>query len=223
MEQIKVLLADDQILFLESLRVVLEKMAEDIRVVGIAKNGREAMEITVALRPDIILMDVRMPELNGVESARVIIERFPGIKIIMLTTFDDNDYVIEALGFGAVGYLLKNVSPADLVAAIRAVYEGNVLIAPRVASKLVQKLSISNYEHSRMDITIQSPDWIGQLSNREKEVLGLIAQGYSNKEIARQLYIGEQTVRNYVSIIYCKMGVKDRVLVAKMALKADLA
>lgn len=222
MQNIKVLLVDDQILFVESLRVVLEKMTNDITVVGVAQNGREAIELTSSLHPDVILMDVRMPEMNGVESAHIIIERFSKIRVIMLTTFDDDEYIIEALKFGAAGYLLKNVPPTDLIAAIRVVYEGNVLIAPKVASKLVKKLINTPEDRSSVDITLNSPDWLGQLSNREKEILSLVAQGYENKEIAKKLYIGEQTVRNYVSIIYCKMGVKDRVLVAKMASKAGL-
>lgn len=222
MEKIKVLLVDDQILFVESLRMVLEKMTNDIIVVGVAQNGREAVELASALQPNVILMDVRMPEMNGVESARIISDRFSEIRIIMLTTFDDDEYIIEALKYGASGYLLKNVPPADLIAAIRAVFEGNVLMAPKVASKLVEKLVNTTEDKPSVDITLNSPDWLDQLSNREKEILSLIAQGYDNREIAKRLYIGEQTVRNYVSIIYCKMGVKDRVLVAKMASKAGL-
>lgn len=222
MKKIKVLLVDDQVLFVESLRMVLEKMANDIAVVGVAQNGREAVELASSLQPNVILMDVRMPEMNGVESARIISERFSEIRIIMLTTFDDDEYIIEALKYGASGYLLKNVPPEDLIAAIRAVFEGNVLMAPKVASKLVEKLVNTTEDKPSVDITLNSPDWLDQLSNREKEILSLIAQGYDNREIAKRLYIGEQTVRNYVSIIYCKMGVKDRVLVAKMASKAGL-
>lgn len=222
MEKIKVLLVDDQILFVESLRMVLEKMTNDIIVVGVAQNGREAIELASSLQPNVILMDVRMPEMNGVESARIIRERFSEIRIIMLTTFDDDEYIIEALKYGASGYLLKNVPPEDLIAAIRAVFEGNVLMAPKVASKLVEKLVNTTEDKPSVDITLNSSDWLNQLSNREKEILSLIAQGYDNREIAKRLYIGEQTVRNYVSIIYCKMGVKDRVLVAKMASKAGL-
>ncbi|MGE5606279.1 MAG: response regulator [Bacteroidota bacterium] len=222
MEKIKVLLVDDQILFVESLRMVLEKMANDIIVVGVAQNGREAVELASSLQPNVILMDVRMPEMNGVESTRIISERFTEIRVIMLTTFDDDEYIIEALKYGASGYLLKNVPPADLIAAIRVVFEGNVLMAPKVASKLVKKLVNNTEDKPSVDITLNSPDWLDQLSNREKEILSLIAQGYDNREIAKRLYIGEQTVRNYVSIIYCKMGVKDRVLVAKMASKAGL-
>jgi DNA-binding NarL/FixJ family response regulator len=220
MEKINVLLVDDQLLFVESLRVVLEKMVNDIEVVGIAHDGQQAIKLASSLHPDVILMDVRMPGLNGVESTRVIKGQFPEIRVLMLTTFDDDEYVIEALNCGAVGYMLKNVPPAELVAAIRAVYEGNVLIASKVATNLVKKLV--NPKSGDGEAKAAAPDWLNELSNREKEILSLIGQGHDNKEIAKKLYIGEQTVRNYVSIIYYKLGVRDRVLVAQMANKAGL-
>ncbi len=220
MEKINVLLVDDQLLFVESLRVVLEKMVNDIQVVGIAHDGQQAIELAASLHPDVILMDVRMPGINGVESTRVIKRQFPEIRVLMLTTFEDDEYVIEALNCGAVGYMLKNVPPAELVAAIRAVYEGNVLIASKVATNLVKKLV--NPKPGDGEAKAAAPDWLNELSNREKEILSLIGQGHDNKEIAKKLYIGEQTVRNYVSIIYYKLGVRDRVLVAQMANKAGL-
>ncbi|MGE5606365.1 MAG: response regulator [Bacteroidota bacterium] len=222
MEKIKVLLVDDQLLFVESLRVVLEQTAADIVVVGVAADGRAAIQKTSALQPDVILMDVRMPELNGVEATRLILDKFPETRVLMLTTFDDDEYVIEALNDGAVGYLLKNVPPGELVTAIRAVHEGSVLIAPKVATKLLKKLTSPLENKPASEAGETPPGWLGELSNREKEILSLIAQGYDNKEIAKRLYIGEQTVRNYVSIIYCKLGVRDRVLVSKMASKAGL-
>jgi Response regulator containing a CheY-like receiver domain and an HTH DNA-binding domain len=221
MAKIKVLLVDDQTLFVESLKTVLEKEAEDIVIVGKAFNGRDAVDMVASREPDVILMDVRMPEMSGVESTRAILERFPDIKVLMLTTFDDDEYVMEALRFGAVGYLLKNVSPAELVAAIHAVYEGVISIAPKVASKLVNKL-FQPADERMADKEPNPPAWMNELSHREKEILSLIAQGYDNKEIAKKLYIGEQTVKNYVSIIYYKLGIRDRVLVAKMATEAGL-
>lgn len=163
-----------------------------------------------------------MPGINGVESTRIIKEQFPEIRVLMLTTFDDDDYVIEALNYGAAGYLLKNVPPTELVAAIRAVYEGNVLIAPKVASKLFKKLVKPSLDKTGAGGEIVSQNWLNELSNREKEILSLIAQGFDNRGIAKKLYIGEQTVRNYVSIIYYKLGVRDRVLVSQMANKAGL-
>lgn len=224
MDMIKVLLVDDQFLFGESLRVVLEKMVSDIEVVGVAQDGQKAIELASSFHPDVILMDIRMPGMNGVESTRRILAQFPDIRILMLTTFDDDEYVIEALNCGAVGYMLKNVPPLELVAAIRSVYEGNISMTPKIASKLVKRLAtpVSSKSSEDTDLAPQNMDWVRELGNREKEILSLIAQGYGNKEIAKKLYIGEQTVRNYVSIIYSKMGVRDRGLVAQMARKANL-
>ncbi|TCL75279.1 LuxR family two component transcriptional regulator [Hydrogenispora ethanolica] len=223
MKRIRVLLVDDQKLFAESLRTVLETRARALEVVGVAANGREAVERVAETRPDIVLMDVRMPELNGVESTRAIKERFPATKVLMLTTFDDDEYVVEALHLGAAGYLLKDVPPAELIAAIEAVSEGGVLIAPQVASKLVEKLR--QPPESKPPVLSEekpAPHWLQQLSNREKEILQLIAAGLDNKEIAKRLYIGEQTVKNYVSIIYCKLDTHDRVQAARLALEAGL-
>ena len=222
MKKIKVLLVDDQTLFRESLRSVLETRAEDIEVVGVAANGNEALELLLPDLPDVVLMDIRMPEMNGVECTRIIKERYPEIRVLMLTTFDDDEYVVEALHIGAAGYLLKDVPPAELISAIRAVYEGGVLIAPQVATKLVERLR--HPEESSADTRNKppGPDWHRQLSVREREILQLIARGYDNKEIAKKLFIGEQTVKNYVSIIYYKLGTHDRVQVARMATEVGL-
>lgn len=223
MNEIKVLLVDDQMLFVESLRTVLETRAEEIRVVGVALNGREALELASKEKPDVVLMDVRMPEVNGVECTRILKERFPEVKVLMLTTFDDDEYVVEALRLGAAGYLLKDVPPTDLISTIRAVYRGGVMISPKVASKLVEKLvQVSHGEPEQLSSSPQSPVWLGELSNREKDILRLLAKGYDNKEIAKRLYIAEQTVKNYVSIIYSKMGVKDRVQASRFAIEAGL-
>lgn len=212
----RIVLVDDQPRFVKSLKNILETRAGDIAVVGVASNGKTALETIEIHRPDIVLMDVRMPEINGVEATRIIKGKFPEIRVLMLTTFDDDEYVIEALHNGAVGYLLKDAPPAELIAAIRAVYEGGVLFAPQVANKLLGKLvAPARGDHACAGHV--SPPWLSELSHREKEVLSLVAKGYDNKEIARRLYIGEQTVKNYVSLIYCKLGVHDRVQAAQMA------
>ncbi|HEY8463030.1 MAG TPA: response regulator transcription factor [Bacillota bacterium] len=221
MKQIKLLLADNQTLFVESLRIVLEQIAADIKVVGVARNSKEVVELASLLHPDIVLIDAQNLEMEGAKTVRRFLESFPEVKVILLTTFEEQEYVWEALESGAVGYLLKNIPPVDLIAALRAVFQGNILIIPRVASKLLKKPAVLSMDNSKTQAP-SSPAWLQQLSKREREVLSLIAQGYSNKEIARQLYIGEQTVRNYVSIIYCKIGVRDRIQVAKMATKANL-
>jgi len=222
LKKIKVLLVDDQTLFRESLRSVLETRAEDIEVVGVAANGNEALELLLPDLPDVVLMDIRMPEMNGVECTRIIKERYPEIRVLMLTTFDDDEYVVEALHLGAAGYLLKDVPPAELISAIRAVYEGGVLIAPQVATKLVEKLRHPEENTADSRNKPPGPDWHRQLSAREREILQLIARGYDNKEIAKKLFIGEQTVKNYVSIIYYKLGTHDRVQVARMASEVGL-
>ena len=211
MEKIKVLLVDDHVLFVESLRTILKTRAKGMEVVGVAFNGQEAINFVAAHHPDVVLMDIRMATMNGVESTRIIKERFPATRVLMLTTFDDDEYVEEALRIGALGYLLKDVPATELIAAIKAVYEGGVTISPKVATRLVEKLAHPGDKNQFSPKTQVQFPWLEDLSNREKEVLQLLTQGLDNKDIAKQLYIGEQTVKNYTSVIYCKMGVHDRV------------
>ncbi len=222
MNKIKLLLVDDQVLFVESLKKLLEMTVKEIEVVGIAPNGKVALEMTVETKPDIILMDIRMPEMDGVESTRLIKEKFPQVKILILTTFEDEEYVMEAFQYGAVGYLLKDVPPNELIAAIHSIYRGGVTVSPKMATKLAEKLFQTNQGDKPVPKRINSNPWIKELSNKEKEILSLIAKGYNNKEIARRLFIAEQTVKNYVSIIYLKIGARDRVQAARIASEAGL-
>lgn len=217
MERIKVLLVDDHMLFIESLQIILKARAREIDVVGVAFDGREAINLVAAYQPDVVLMDVRMEGMDGVESTRIIREKYPSARVLMLTTFDDDEYVENALRIGAVGYLLKDVSSAELIAAIKAVYEGGVMVSPKVAARLVEKIGSFDEKEPSQNSMPGEPGWFKELSNREKEVLRLIAQGMNNNAIAKQLHIGKQTVKNYCSVIYCKMGVRDRV---QAALKA---
>lgn len=215
MDKIKLLLVDDQTLFVESLKTVLRTRAKDMIVSGVANDGPAALVMVATEQPDVVIMDVRMPGMNGVEATRQIKEKFPATRVLMFTTFDDDDYVIEALKLGAVGYLLKDMSPEELITAIRAVHEGGVLISPKVAAKIVDKLV---YQPGKE----RSPDsepisLTNDLSNREKEVLRLLAQGLDNKEIAARLFIAEQTVKNHVSVIYSKLGVHDRFQASRKA------
>ena len=219
MEKIRLLLVDDQVLFLESLQTVIKTTAEDLEVVGIAANGKTAIDLALELEPDIILMDVRMPDMSGVECTRIIKEQLPGVHIMMLTTFDDDEYVLQALSLGAVGYILKDVHTGYLINAIRSVHKGGVLIAPKVARKLVAKLNPAGEGQAvsaRQTI-------LETLSSREQEVLQQIAKGYSNKEIAQNLFIAEQTVKNYVSVIYSKLGVHDRTQALRLAIEAGFS
>jgi DNA-binding NarL/FixJ family response regulator len=217
--KIKIVLVDDQTLFVESLKTVLETRADDLQVVGVANDGNRAVEVVAENSPDIVLMDVRMPVMNGVESTKLIKESYPDTRVLMLTTFDDDQYVIEALRLGAVGYLLKNMPPAELISAIRAVYEGGVLISPQVANKLVGLLTNPQSKAGEGHDDERVGSLVNQLSSREKEILQLMAEGLDNKEIAGKLYIAEQTVKNYVSVIYSKLGVRDRVQASRMVLE----
>ncbi len=207
--KIRVLLADDQQLFTESIGTLIKNYADEI--VAIAATGVEAVKLAETLQPQVILMDVRMPEMDGVQATKKILERFPQIRIMMLSTFDEDEYVREALHHGAAGYLLKDISPTELIASIRAIKEGAVQISPSVASKLVEQL----YErHGKMS---QGIEWYQTLSQREKEIFMLISRGYGNAQISQALCIAEQTVRNHVSTIYGKLGIKDRFQIIQLA------
>jgi len=215
---INVLLVDDQVLFAESLKTVLETRAKDINIVGVAYDGLQALKFVEKEHPDIVLMDVRMPNMDGVETTRILIEKYPEIQIVMLTTFDDDEYVHEALHHGAAGYLLKDIPPYELITAVRAVKEGSVLISPVIAKKLVdQSFNIDHKISAEDESPNTNSNWIETLSKREKEVLHLIAQGYDNREIAESLFIAEQTVKNHVSVIYSKLGASNRMQAMKMA------
>ncbi len=209
MDKIKLLLVDDQILFVDSLKIVLETNAGDIEVVGVAYDGEEAIKLLKEKNPHIVLLDIRMPVMDGVEATKIIHREYPGTKIIILTTFDDDDYVYEALRFGAVGYLLKDMPPNELIAAIRAVNADTVLISPVIKSKLVKLIQPDDFNDYRYSM-------VKELSKREREILSLIVEGMDNQEISHRLYISEQTVKNHVSTIYSKLGVHNRLQIMKM-------
>lgn len=221
METVKIILVDDQQLFVESLKTVIEARSENIEVVGIGYNGEEAVRLVRALRPHIVLMDVRMPVMDGVEATKIICRKFPDTQVIMLTTYDDEVYVHDALSKGAVGYLLKETQPSNLIMSILAVKEGSVLISPLVAKKLVKQLDNPAQFSAAAETAGQTP-WLDDLTKREKEVLLLLAKGHTNKTIAEELFIEEQTVRNHVSMIYSKIGVHDRIEVMLLVNKMHL-
>ena len=202
----RVLLVDDQVMFVENLKVVLETYAPELLIVGIANDGREAVRKARDLTPDVILMDVRMPVLDGVGATEQILNELPHTRIVMLTVFDDDEYVYQALNRGARGYLLKNMRPAALVSSIKAVLDGAVLISPVAAQRLV-----SGRANTRSPLAEhEAPDWLALLGARDREVLSLLIEEMSNTEIAERLFISESTVRNYISGIYNKMGVANR-------------
>jgi DNA-binding NarL/FixJ family response regulator len=209
--KIRVLLADDQRLFTDSICTLIKNYAKDMEVIGVAATGAEAVKLAQTLQPQVILMDVRMPEMDGVQATQNILKFSPQIRIMMLSTFDEDDYVREALHHGAAGYLLKDVSPTELIASIRAIKEGSVQISPSVASKLVEQLYERNGKKS------QGIEWYQTLSQREREIFMLISKGYGNTQISQELGIAEQTVRNHVSSIYGKLGIKDRFQIIQYA------
>jgi DNA-binding NarL/FixJ family response regulator len=209
---IRVLLVDDQALFREGLETLLS-IHKDIQVVGQASNGQEAVEVAAKVQPDVVLMDVRMPVLDGVRATRLLKKALPQCRVIVLTTFDDDEYIFDALRTGAVGYLLKDVPSTRLVEAIRATARGESILEPSVAAKVIAEFT----RVSSMVPSAQMEQLVEPLSERELEILALIARGASNKEIANQLFIAEGTVKNHVTHILGKLGVRDR---TQAALKA---
>ena len=204
---IRVLLVDDQALFCEGLRTLLD-LQPDIEVVGEANNGREAIECVARAAPDVVLMDIQMPVLDGVAATRAIRANHPNTQVIVLTTFDDDEYVFEALRAGAVGYLLKDVASDRLAEAVRSAARGESFLQPSVAAKVVAeytRLADAPHARERANQALVEP-----LSDRELEILRLVATGASNKEIAATLVIAEGTVKNHVTNILGKLGVRDR-------------
>ena len=202
---IRVLIADDQAMVRAGFAALLSAQ-QDIEVVGDADDGVEAVARTAELRPDVVLMDVRMPNLDGLGAAKRILsapkERRP--RVLMLTTFDIDDYVYEALRMGASGFLLKDAPPDDLISAVRIVAEGEALLAPTVTRRLIEE-----FFSARRNRLVRAAE-LDVLTDREEEVLQLIARGLSNGEIAAELYVSEQTVKTHVGKIFAKLGLRDR-------------
>ncbi|MBF2004086.1 response regulator [Chlorogloeopsis fritschii PCC 9212] len=207
---IKVLLVDDQHLIRQGLKTLLELEA-DLEIVGEAENGESALKLIAELHPDVVLMDIRMPVMDGVATTREIHRLFSGIKVLVLTTFDDDEYVTAALQNGAMGYLLKDTPSEELAFAIRAVYKGYTQLGPGIVKKLLTHFSPHGANNS------PPPPSLSELTPREKEVLRLIAIGATNKEIAQQLYISEGTVKNHVTNILNRLNLRDRTQAAIFA------
>lgn len=205
---IRLLLVDDQALFRQGLAALLSAEA-DLCIVGQASHGQEAIALAEQLQPDVVLMDVRMPVCDGVIATQIIHQRFPSIRILVLSTFDDDEYIWRSLQAGALGYLLKHTPDDQFVAAIRAVYLGYSQLGPTIATKVLTHLTAPSL--------LPSADANFLLSQRELEVLRLIGQGYNNQEIAQKLHLTQGTVRNYVSRILSVLGVRDRLQAALWA------
>ncbi len=217
-DQIRILIADDQRLMRDGLKTIIE-LEKDLVVPGTAANGSEALELCQSLRPDIILMDIRMPIMDGVEATRLITARFPEVKVIVLTTFDDDELIIKALQAGAKTYLLKDLPSEKLLSTIRATAGGDIVLQPDIAAKLVGRavgtgaVPKSGAEGERL---------IEQLTLRERKILSLMAEGLHNSEIAEKLCLSEGTVKNQVSSIYGKLGTNDRTQAVLLALNNQL-
>jgi DNA-binding NarL/FixJ family response regulator len=200
-----VLIADDQALIRAGFRMILEAEA-DLEVVGEATNGHEAVTEAGRLHPDVVLMDVRMPEMDGIEATRRLLDGNGDTKVVMLTTFDMDEYVYEAFRAGASGFLVKDVPPEQLVAGIRSVASGDSLLAPSVTRRLIQE-----YVHRPPGAMRSSPPELERLTARELEVLRMMARGLSNTEIAAEFVVSETTVKTHVAHVLAKLGVRDRV------------
>ncbi len=211
---IRVFICDDQTIVCDGLEAILNADSE-IEVVGLAYDGAEALGKLPALKPDIVLMDLKMPGMNGIQATRAIHDQYPQIKVLVLTTFGADEWVFDAIRSGASGYLLKGTPKELLIKAVKGTAGGDTFIDPSVGGKLFSHIARSAAPHS----TLVTED----LSERELEVLRLLANGLTNTEISKRLYLSEGTVRNYVSSIFSKLGVTDRTQAAILALRHGLA
>ena len=209
----KVIICDDQAIVRDGL-VMLLKLEPDIEVVGTAGDGLEAVEMTWDKRPDLILMDLKMPIMNGVEATRQIKMKYPEIKILVLTTYADDEWVFDAIQAGASGYLLKDTPREELIRAVRGTVNGKTYVDPAIAGKVLDQVS----SHQTQPATLIT----SKLTERETDVLRLIAKGLSNTDIADQLFLSDGTVRNHVSAILSKLGVSDRTQAAVIAIQHGL-
>jgi DNA-binding NarL/FixJ family response regulator len=212
---ISVLIADDQALVRGGFRLILDAQ-EDLEVAGEAENGREAVQRARELRPDVVLMDVRMPLLDGIAATREIVAGALPSRVLVLTTFDQDEIVYDAMRAGASGFLLKSAPPAKLVDGVRTVAAGDALLAPTVTRRLVEEFV--RRPRPGQDV----PSQLEELTEREREVLRLIAQGLSNGEIAERLFIGEATVKTHVNRVFQKLGLRDRVQAVVLAYESGL-
>lgn len=202
---ISIVIADDQMLTREGLKSILD-LEDDMEVIAVANNGEEACSLAASLRPSLVIMDVEMPVMNGIESLKCIKQNAPSTYVLILSTFLDDDYIVEAMACGASGYLLKDMDVDQMIACIRDTVNGKLILPTAVASKLAIRITQLTSERA---IAMSPPPEIG-LTEREKELAELILKGFNNREIASAMYISEGTVRNYISNLYSKLNVVDR-------------
>lgn len=210
---IKVMIVDDQALIREGLNMMLS-LYENIEIVAEAYNGQEAIEKLEIKQADVVLMDIRMPVMDGVEATKIIKKRYPNVKILILTTFNEDEYIFQGLNYGADGYILKDVSSKELVKGIETVYEGNVLLQPEVATRVVSAMK-NNVIYKSDDVVLK------ELTPREREIAYLVSEGRTNKEISETLYITEGTVKNHITKILNKLEIRDRTQLALIIKDVD--
>jgi DNA-binding NarL/FixJ family response regulator len=218
---IKIVLVDDQVLIREGLRILLP-LQGNLEIVGEASNGNEAIVVVQHTQPDVVLMDVRMPLLDGVAATRALRELAPQCRILLLTTFDDNEYVFEGLRAGAAGYLLKDTPSDKLAEAIRTVARGDSFLQPSIAAKVVAEFARLSALPPKPQAMPAPPALVEPLSERELAILRYLSRGDSNKEIATALYLSEGTVKNHITNILGKLGVRDRTQAALVARERGL-
>lgn len=209
----KIIICDDQAVVRDGLELLLN-LEKDIQVVGCAQDGAEAIELVEKESPDLVLMDLKMPGMNGIEATRQICAKHPQVRVLVLTTYDDDEWVFDAIRAGASGYLLKDTPRDEVLKAIRGTVEGKAYIDPEVAGKLMGQVVSAQTKPSSL--------LTDKLTGRESDVLGLLAKGLSNAEIAGQLHLSEGTVRNHISAILDKLGVSDRTQAAVIAIQHGL-
>lgn len=209
---IKVMIVDDQGLIREGLQMMLS-LYDDIDIVGEAFNGQHALDIIRNNQPDVVLMDIRMPVMDGVKATKLIKEKYPHIKVIILTTFNEDEYIFEGLKNGADGYILKDVKSGEIAKAIREIYKGNVLLQPEIAKKVVKAFNNLNNDN-KITKQVELKDILKDLTQREAEIAKLVAEGKSNKEISKELFITEGTVKNHLTRILSKLELRDRTQLA---------
>ena len=214
MSAIRVLIADDDAVIRSSLRLLVEH-EPGMSVSGEAPDGKQAIDLAREHRPDVVLMDVQMPRMNGLEATRALCSEVAGPRVIVLTMFDLDEYVFEALRAGASGFLLKNSPPSEVLRAIRVAYDGEALLAPEVTRRLIDRFAGPSRDHTE-------DSGVGRLTERERETLQLTGRGLSNAEIAAALFVTQTTVRTYVSRILSKLGARDRAQLVVVAYESGL-
>ena len=210
---LRVVVVDDQELVRTGFSLILERAG--MSVVGQATDGLEALEIVRQTHPDVVLMDVRMPRMDGIEATRLLVDELPGTKVVALTTFDLDEYIYAAVRAGASGFLLKDVSPDNLVSAVRCVAQGEAILAPALTRRLLERFAAGPDPGTR-------PPVFEELTEREVDVLRLVARGLSNSDIGSDLFLSEATVKTYVSRLLAKLGLRDRVQLAVLAYESGL-